>query len=71
MPLADANTESGRIQFLVKRDGVQAARIWIERTRDIYREALRQPVSYAAAEPHRSRFERAIREFEEWLAVPL
>jgi hypothetical protein len=64
-----ANTEAGRIQFLLNREGQKATRAWIERTLIIYREALSQPASYAAALPYRPRFETAIREFEEWLAA--
>lgn len=62
--------ESERIQFLVNRDGLRAARVWVERTVNIYRTALRNPREYAATEPYRGRFERAVREFEEWLAAP-
>ncbi len=66
---AIANTEARRIQFLLNRDGQKATHAWIARTLAIYREALGQPASYAAAWLYRSRFEAAIREFEEWLSA--
>ena len=56
--------ESGRIEFLLKRDGPEATRAWVQRTIAIYQGALRHP----ADSLYRPRFEQAIREFEEWLA---
>ena len=60
--------ESGRIALLLKRDGLEATRAWVERTVAIYRRALADPRHYANDSSYKPRFERAVREFEEWLA---
>lgn len=60
--------ESERIDFLLRRDGPAAARVWVERTIAIYREALHDSRHYANDPSYRPRFDRAVREFEEWLA---
>lgn len=60
--------ESERIEFLLKRDGFAATRAWVERTLTIYRQALRDPKHYANDPSYRPLFERAVGEFEEWLA---
>jgi hypothetical protein len=59
--------ESERIALLVKRDGLEAAQAWVERTLAIYRRALADPRHYANDSSYKPRFERAVREFEEWL----
>lgn len=66
MPAANPEfkPESERIQFLMKRDGPEATRAWVQRTLEIYRQALRNGDSM-----YRARFEQAVREFEEWLAT--
>lgn len=56
--------ESERIQFLLKRDGPEATRAWVQRTLEIYRQAFHHGDSM-----YRARFEQAVREFEEWLAT--
>ncbi len=61
-------SERQRIEFLLARDGPQAAREWVERTREIYRAALASGANPAAASEYRSLFEAAVREFDEWLA---
>lgn len=69
MPRTDEpRSEAGRIRFLLERDGPEATRSWVERTLAIYRAALRDPTSYAADAVYRPRFEKAVREFERWLA---
>ena len=60
--------ETGRIGFLLKRDGLEATRAWVERTLTIYRQALADPRNYANDPSYKPLFERAGREFEEWLA---
>jgi len=60
--------ESERIAFLLRRDGPEATRAWVERTIRIYRDQVARPRSYASDSTYRPRFERAIREFEEWLS---
>lgn len=67
MPADPAGSERARIEFLLGRDGPAATRAWIERTRDIYREAIRS--SGYGADPHyRALLQRSIEEFESWLA---
>ncbi len=66
--MSAANTElkpeSERIRFLMQRDGPEATRAWVQRTLEIYRQALHDGDSM-----YRARFEQAVREFEEWLAT--
>ena len=60
--------ESSRIQFLLDRDGPEAARAWVQRTLEIYRQALAHADSHASTSEFRPLFEQAVREFEAWLA---
>ena len=60
--------ESERIEFLLKRDGLDATRAWVERTLTIYQRALADPRNYANDPSYKPLFERAVREFEGWLA---
>ncbi len=60
--------ESERIEFLLRRDGLDATRAWVERTSKMYRDQLARPGSYAVDVTYRPRFEKAVREFEEWLS---
>ncbi len=60
--------ERNRIEFLLKRDGLEATRAWVRRTLQIYRDALANRSSHAAAAEFRPLFEQAIRDYEEWLA---
>ena len=62
-------SEIERIRFLVARDGEEAARAWVRRTRDIYRDALRNRSSHVSAPEFRPLFEQAVREFDSWLAA--
>jgi hypothetical protein len=66
--VAEPKSESGRIEFLLRRDGSAATRAWVERTLAIYREALRDPRHFANDPSYRPLFERAVRQLEEWLA---
>jgi len=68
MHATDPRPESERIEFLLKRDGPEATRAWVQRTLAIYRKALRNPAGHGADPVYRPRFEQAIQEFEEWLA---
>lgn len=63
----NTGSEAGRIAFLLQRDGRAATRVWIERTLNLYREAVRRP-EHGAGSLYRAQFEQAIGEFEEWLA---
>ena len=67
-PMREPRPESGRIEFLLQRDGPAATRGLVERTLAIYREALRDPRHYANDPSYKPRFVRAVRELEEWLA---
>lgn len=60
--------ESERIEFLLRRDGFATTREWVAQTLAIYRKAMADPTHYASIPFYRPRFERAVREFEEWLA---
>ena len=59
--------ESERIEFLLRRDGLEATRSWVKRTLTIYRQALADPRNYANDPSYKPRFERAVWEFEQWL----
>lgn len=61
-------SEQGRIEFLLRRDGREATRVWVERTLGIYRQALADAGSHARDPVYRPRFEQSVREFEAWLA---
>lgn len=67
--LSEVPTESRRIEFLLRRDGYEATRKWVERTAGLYRAALGQRHHYAATHHFRPLFESAVREFESWLAA--
>ncbi|MFO7277149.1 MAG: hypothetical protein DIU56_008970 [Pseudomonadota bacterium] len=60
-------SELQRIEFLIQRDGEAAARAWVERTLQIYRDAVALG-GHASVPPYRPLFDEAIREFESWLA---
>lgn len=60
--------EIGRIEFLLERDGLEATRAWVKRTLRIYRQALADPRNHANDPSYKLLFERAVREFEQWLA---
>jgi hypothetical protein len=66
--LSEVRSESQRIGFLLRRDGYQETRKWVERTAGVYRDALGHTNHYAADPAYRPLFEKAAREFEEWLA---
>lgn len=63
---ANAN-EHERIRMLVERDGPCAAQAWVERTLEIYREAVASPASHASTAHYRPLFEASISVFEQWL----
>ncbi|HEX8755438.1 MAG TPA: hypothetical protein VF745_03785 [Steroidobacteraceae bacterium] len=67
---ADVRPESGRIDFLLHRDGAEATRKWVERTVGIYKAALAEKSGYGSDPIYRPRLEKAIREFGEWLEQP-
>jgi hypothetical protein len=53
-------SERARYEFLVSRDGEQAARAWCARTADIYAAAIHNPTHFASKKEWRSKFERSI-----------
>jgi len=59
-------SEEQRIEFLVHRDGIAAAQAWVERTLQLYREAVASP-GHASTNEYRRLFEESIRDFEAWL----
>jgi hypothetical protein len=60
-------SEKQRIDFLVRRDGVEDARAWVERTLKLYQRAIASSTGHAATGEYRPRFEQSIREFKAWL----
>jgi len=63
-------SEHRRIEFLLGRDGPEATRKWVERTRDIYRGALESGANPASATAeYRALYELAVRKFDDWLAA--
>ncbi len=62
-------SERQRIDFLIERDGEEAARAWVKRTLNLYREVITKPGTHASNPTYRPLFEKAIHEFEEWLAT--
>jgi len=59
--------ESVRIEFLLRRDGYEATRTWVETTLHTYRSALERPGSHARDPAYRPLFEKSVREFQQWL----
>ncbi len=62
-----ARSELERIEFLLRRDGYEAARNFVEITLHTYRTALARPEHYASTPHYRWRFEQAVNEFQQWL----
>lgn len=61
------SSEDKRVEFLVQRDGRDAATAWVERTLGIYSQALSDSRSYALLPQYRPLFEDSIRTFQSWL----
>lgn len=59
------SSESGRIEFLLRRDGEPATRAWVERTLQLYRKAAEG--GHGSASLYQPLFRQSIREFEQWL----
>jgi hypothetical protein len=58
-------SESGRIAFLLRRDGEAATVEWVRRTLSIYRRALRDRAGYGGA--FRRPLVESCRDFRRWL----
>ncbi|ADJ28746.1 hypothetical protein [Nitrosococcus watsonii] len=63
------NSEKGRINLLLQRDGLEAARNWVERTLNNYRKAIASPANHASQKNYKPLFEQSIEEFEQWLST--
>jgi hypothetical protein len=59
--------EPGRIEFLVRRDGVDAAVVLVDRTMRVYRRAVLDKRHFASASEYRRKFIEAYCEFKRWL----
>ena len=62
----DVRPESDRIDFLLRRDGLEATRKWVERTIGLYKAELARR-GYCTDPVYRARFETAVQQFEYWL----
>lgn len=67
--MRSVKSESERIAFLLRRDGHEATREWVGRTAGLYRHALERHGHFASDPLYRPLFEKAVREFEEWLGA--
>lgn len=63
-----APVEQGRIEFLVRRDGVPAAAQWVRRTVGIYRRAVLDPRHHASTKEYRVKFIQSYCSFKSWLS---
>jgi hypothetical protein len=59
--------ENERIEFLVQRDGVEAAVAWVDHTIRIYRRAVLDKRHFASTSEYRRKFIKAYCEFKRWL----
>jgi hypothetical protein len=57
-------TERVRLETLVSRDGLDAARAWARRTAALYRHSISDPAHFASQPDSKPRFEEIIRELE-------
>ena len=62
-----AGVDEGRIEFLVQRDGLAAATLWVRRTVGIYRRAVLNPHHHASTQEYRAKFIQAYCTFKSWL----
>jgi hypothetical protein len=53
-----------RLETLVRRDGVDAAKDWARRTAALYRQSTSDPAHFASQPDLKPRFEQLIRELE-------
>lgn len=60
-------SEHARVEFLIKRDGLQHTTEWVRRTMQIYRRAVLSKGHFAHSHPYRHRFIVAYLEFKRWL----
>lgn len=68
-------SEAPRLQFLIARDGEEAARAWARRTADLYAECIDQDgrenrkFHFASREPYRARFYQAVLQLEHFACL--
>ncbi len=62
-------SECGRIELMLRRDGLRTCAAWVTRTMRIYRRAVLDPEHFAHSEPYRRRFIASYCEFKRWLAA--
>lgn len=60
-------SEQARVEFLIKRDGLQQTTEWVRRTMQIYRRAVLSKGHFAHAHPYRHGFIVSYLEFKRWL----
>ncbi len=59
--------EHGRIQFLLRRDGLASTLEWVDRTIKIYRQAVLNKNHHASLPEYRRKFIQAYCDFKRWL----
>lgn len=62
-------SEQARIEFLIERDGLPEATVWVRNTMNIYRRAVLNKGHFAHGHPYRYRFIVAYLEFKRWLRM--
>jgi hypothetical protein len=60
--------ESGRIRFLLRRDGLAATLAWVASTMRIYRAAVLDPDHHASSALYRRGYIASYCDFKRWLA---
>jgi len=62
-------SEQGRIKFLIRRDGLERAIDWVNRTMRIYRRAVLDKRHFASGGGYRRKFIESYCEFKRWLTA--
>lgn len=70
-PRGNGGDERGRIEFLLRRDGLTSTLEWVDRTMKIYRRAVLSKNHYGGLPEYRRKFIRSYCEFKHWLTKPL
>ena len=66
--IAQNSKEMQRINFLIERDGLDAAKSWVRNTYKIYRRALLNRKHYANTPEYRPKFINSCLVFRYWLS---
>lgn len=56
-----------RVKFLIERDGLNEAGLWVKRTHEIYADALKSTHGFASQHTYRAEFEASILVYERFL----